>query len=439
MAITPERFKIKDNETNIATIDFMSIKSSDVLNRASSGLASLSSAAMTIASLAQGNVLKNALTSAATSVVQSTVSAATSAIGGVVNSAVSAVSSTISGLMGSVTSAIGGVVGSVTSGVGGAIGSITSAVSGALGSKTFSLTDVSSRVVGGALSTVNNLLGKSTETLDKLAGPLLEGMPELKSILRSVDPTGYSNILSTALNSPITNTVSTYLDTISNITAPLTTAETYAKLINTLTDGKYSPVLSNDGLVQKVTTAITKEASDLGLTGVFQAFSATNATSPGIVNAANDLITYASTVGNTHLALDIALSDTGPLLSALNPNIAATVASAVNIAKDVSEGEYSALYDRLNTALTQVNSNWNKERMGNGQALSINTLASASSDMIKLIGSRAVSQVPTATTEAQVSTVSDESYLYTALRTGVTTVIDSLKSSFPELPLKVTA
>jgi hypothetical protein len=283
MPITPTRFEISDKETNIVVKDFRSLDTSNILNSAMKGLATLTEAVKTISSLAQGKNLQNAL-------------------------------------KGIAANAASGIIGKVVSSAEGYVGKAISSAEGYV-----------SRIAKDGISSVNTLVSSAANVIDKVASPLLAGMDSVKSIIRQVDATGYAQILSNAVNVVSTSSLLSQNGTVRKIAAEYNQATQYVGLVNSLCDNKYTGKILNPSVTERVVSSVTKQTSSIGLVGVFNAFEQSVTDPKGLVRAGVNLINYASEQKDSNLVLEIANSTIASSLLRNNPTIAATITNGIKL------------------------------------------------------------------------------------------------------------
>jgi phage-related protein len=287
-----------------------------------------------------------------------------------------------------------------------------------------------SRTAETVLGSVSNLASQGMAVIDKVAAPALEGMEQIKSTIRQLDPQGYINIVTDALQTSIGPTISNLAGAVDTVTGTLSASKAYGDLVNTLTDGKYSALFSNDSISEKITTVITKHTADLGLSGVFSSFVEKYGTTAGIVNAGSELLKHASGTGNASLLYEVATSAVGRTITELVPNATGLIASGTKLKAGTEESSFSQLFEKMRSALTAVDSRWDQLQSTTGTLLSTQKITPASADFKTVLTATVHQNTPVVSTTAVVLPLPSTSYIHAALSTPVAPIAEYFQEKY---------
>ena len=327
MAIPVQRFKLEDKDTNVPVVDFIKIKSTDILNSISSGLDFLGGIT---------NEIK-AITGKASEFVDS------------IETAIDDVKSTVEGIINSGTSLINDTIDSVVS----------------------PITDGINRIAEDGMSSVNLLLNQKDAFISKAITPIFDGMSEVESIIKQLNNDTSSRITNIVSNLSTAKTdVSIKVSELSTIKNKVSASVSDIKKISESMK-KITPALdikiNNYSSIEKSIIALTTISSDVKMHGVFtslcNSYMADKENEKAVLNSANYLVNYASKNNDITLLKEIANSSIGALLCKINPNTMSVYIKGFSIDKITNKellNEFNSFMDNLENMYSGWNKNNNK-------------------------------------------------------------------------------
>lgn len=262
--------------------------------------------------------------------------------------------------------------------------------------------DVVQRISNLADSNITNLVNKSISEVDSLVNGISGGIAStIKSTIRQFDPSGYLNVVNDLVSNVPSGITSTINGISSVVNTTLKTASDYSSLIGDVTRGAYSAILDTTSEVENTITALTKQASSVGLGGVFKAFDEVygikenqglNSSSVrGIISAGENLLEHLENNKLSTVAMDLLNSSVSPYISTARTSFVNTITSTFDERQLNTNNLSSNIIDRLDELLP----NWTNSPTNNN-LLSIENITSTNSG-IKSILKNAIHQVPVST------------------------------------------
>lgn len=306
MTIAAKRFKVLDEETNVAVADFYSSTSSDIFNSPNNIVNEITTDLAAFVDNAKGTSL-DSITSAITN-------------------------STSIALPASVADAAS------------AIGSATQAAT---------------RTAKGISGALKDISGLSTKSLDKLVSEALPDNPLVQSTFNKLSGSCKNKALSSGgLGKPFDVSLNCNGSKRSGSSSTCNSSS-YGDLLNKLTGGSYNSTWADGNAALKALVSLANYGYNLNLCGVFGALSSGISSDPGVLSrASGSLLGTLSSAGNTLGVLDVIKSSAGlhPLLE--NPSAISQVFSGVSIPNEIKEYGLPDLSSTIGEAVDSLDAGW---------------------------------------------------------------------------------
>lgn len=192
------------------------------------------------------------------------------------------------------------------------------------------------------------------------------------------------------------------------VSTGLNDARAIAGIVDNFTNNGFKGVFKDYGAISGFVTSVTKQATDVGLSGVFTSLSASVTDKNALICSASDLLPQAAATGNTNLFLEIANSSIAKEVKSIFPDVVSSVIKGVSLVKSIEQRDYSGAFEKLDQGFRAVDKNWDKyARLGNDISdIALNGVKLAdSSSFMKLIKSNVFSKTSTPNAQTAVAQV----------------------------------
>lgn len=369
MALSATRFKILDQETNVATTDFTSLKSADVLNSPSISGINITASLTSMVSGALGDKLKSAISNA--------------------------------------------------TGKLGAAGKLNSLASLAKSASKFASGGIG-RIAKDGLSSIISVAGNTPASLAKSVDAALGASSGLSKITKNLAPGDVSSMLSGSLSVPTSLTQVTSGKFTSMIPGGLDKATGISSLVDKASGGAFGAVLSNVGNAQSIITSVGGAAIKSGMAGAFTALKTGHLDKNMLKNAGASLLKTAGESKNLLAIAEIANDALSIGINAIMPGVPKTITSGVKVPAGTSEPDYIKQYGVVKDSLDFTDPSWCKadsDVKSSEPAYSIANIDSTNTDFGKMLEVKSKSYTPVISTDGVVAPVEQDAIVHTAVAT----------------------
>lgn len=388
MALSATRFKLLDQETNVATTDFTAIKSADVLNAPGIAGVNITSALTSMLSGSIGDKLKSAI------------SAATGKVGALSNVLKA------SGLANLSSSTIG-------------------------------------RLAKDGLSNGFSASSFSTGALTKSLSGVVSSASSLSSLTKGLSTSQIGTMVSGALSVPTSITKVNINGIVSSTGLSLDSATSVSKLVDKASGGNFGAVVSNTGVTESILSGVGGLAIKSGLSGAFTALAKNTTDQSALKNAGMRLLKTASESKNLKAITEIATSSVGKAMKAMLPSVSSTITSGVSLPTGTSEPEYIKRYGEVKEALDFTDASWCKADSGGNsstESYSVANISATNPDFGKLLEVKSKSYTPVISYDGSIAPVTSDAMVYAGVSTttaitnagGSVDPLTTLRTQYPE-------
>lgn len=211
---------------------------------------------------------------------------------------------------------------------------------------------------------------------------------------------------------------------------------------NTLTNGKYDLTITDKGGLSGLISGITSQANTLGINNVFSSISATINDKDVLLSAVKNILPNA--VKDINLLKDLSTTSIANNIKSIMPNISGNVIDNFRIEPGTKNYELPIIFNNLSNTLDIIDNTWNKVTRNGETILNGNLLTSPSAiDFHKTLTSSVMYDplpfiIPSNGDIFELPKYDKpEMFLMLVNNIGEQTVQESLKESFPILPIVV--